>query len=81
MDNQTDKGPEIVLGVEKKEGEEAEGQAPAALHLSMVKSRVYKDMSYFKYFAFKLRELNLDLEETFIMRYPVVVLVLVCTSR
>lgn len=40
----------------------------ATLHLSMVKSRVYKDMAYFKYFAFQLRELNLDLEETFIMR-------------
>lgn len=69
VDNQTDKGPEIVLGVEKKEGEGEDGApVPATLHVSMVKSRVYKDMSYFKYFAFQLRELNLDLEETFIMR-------------
>ena len=69
VDNQTDKGPEIVLGVERKE-EEGEGDAPppSAMHLSVVKSRVYKDMAYFKYFAFQLRELNLDLEETFIMR-------------
>lgn len=70
VDNQTDKGPEIVLGVEKKDGEATseEGPPPVALHLSTVKSRIYKDMAYFKYFAFQLRELNLDLEETFIMR-------------
>ena len=61
----------VELSVEKKEGA-ARGTSSFApsVHLSVVKSRVYKEMSYFKYFAFQLRELNLDLDETFIMRYP-----------
>eukprot|EP00960_Hanusia_phi_P051532 760853-Hanusia_phi.AAC.10 len=63
VDNQTDRGPEILLGVEMGKGE-----GKPAVHLSMVRSRLYKNISFFKYFAFSLREMSLDLEETIIMR-------------
>jgi hypothetical protein len=43
VDNQTETGPEIVLGTEKRENEGKDGEpVEATLHVSMVKSRVYK---------------------------------------
>jgi len=63
IDNQTDKGPEIVLAPDVTKGEGRE-----TVHLSIVRSKLYSKMAYFNYFALFLREMDLDLEETFIMR-------------
>ena len=64
VDNQTDTGPEIVLGVDTSKGED---ESPA-LHLSVVRARAYREMHFFKYFALKVREMDLEIEETFVMR-------------
>lgn len=63
VDNQTDDGPEIILAPDPEKGSER-----PTLHLSIVKSRLHKHMGYFKYFAVGVREMVLDLEETFVMR-------------
>mmetsp|Transcript_45817 Transcript_45817/g.71794 ORF Transcript_45817/g.71794 Transcript_45817/m.71794 type:complete len:623 (-) Transcript_45817:24-1892(-) len=63
VDNQSEKGPEVVLGPDLTK---AVGRP--SIHLSMVKSRVYKEMAYYKILALFIREMDLDLEETFIMR-------------
>jgi len=65
VDNQTDKGPEIVLGIENSKG--GEDTSPA-VHLSIVRARQFRNMQFYKYFALKIRELDLEIDETFVMR-------------
>jgi len=69
VDNQIDSHNPVVFCPDPERGAAKEGvEERPMLHVSVVRSKLYGDMGYFKYFAVGVREMKMDLEETFVIR-------------
>lgn len=69
IDNQIDSHNPVVFCPDPERGAAKDGvEERPMLHVSIVRSRLYGDMGYFKYFSVGIREMKMDLEETFVIR-------------